>query len=402
MKPINNGNTKTVRTPRKAVSAVLSLAAILLFPSCSSDAPAQQAQHGGQGQKRQGARPGGNDGAPPLQTMTVAVQPATRGDIATYYKATASLDPDKQAEILARVQGPVKRILAEEGDDVREGQILLLVDDTEYRHRLTQSKVALEQQKATFARIESILAQGLVSKENFDNAKSDLEAAEAAYELAALELSWCEVRAPFSGRIVMRAIDQGQNISNGTQLFSLADMHRLLARVHVPAREFRQIQTDQPVRLIVDSTADELTGRIDLVSPIVDPRTGTIKVTVEITEYPESTRPGNFAEVSIVTANHTGALMVPNLAVLTDKDQRVVYVAEGETAKRTVVEVGFEDDRFVEIIAGLEENAPVIIQGQRSLSDGQPIKILDRMELGAKKKKDNAAAEKKKRTQGAG
>jgi membrane fusion protein (multidrug efflux system) len=335
-----------------------------------------------------------------METMAVAVEAAARGDIATYYRATASLDPDKQAEVLVRVQGPVRRIVAEEGDDVRQGQVLLFIDDTEYRHRLTQAKVALEQQKAKFARVQTIIAQGLVSVEEFDNAKSLLEAAEAAYELAALELSWCEVRAPFSGRIVRRAVDQGQNVSSGTALFTIVDMHRLLARVHVPAREFRRIQTDQPVEFRVDSTGDRLTGRIDLISPIVDPRTGTIKVTVEITEYPPSTRPGNFAEVSIVTDKHTGALVVPNTAVLTDKDQRIVYVADGETARRTVVEVGYEDDRFVEILGGIEEGTKVVVQGQRSLSDGQPLKILDSMTLGTEDAETTTG--KPERTQGAG
>lgn len=363
----------------RVFTLALSMVAGLFLSACSdSEAkPTDQAgRKGGAAQKQQRGGPGG---APPMETMAVAVTPAELGEISTYYKATASLDPDKQAEVLARVQGPVKRIVAEEGDDVREGQVLLVIDDTEYRHRLTQAKVALDQQKSTFARIENIIAQGLISREEFDNASSDLDAAQAAYELAALELSWCEVRAPFGGRIVRRAVDQGQNVSSGTALFTIVDMHRLLARVHVPAREFRRIQTDQPVEFTVDSTGDRLTGRIDLVSPIVDPRTGTIKVTVEITEYPATTRPGDFAEVSIVTDKHTDALVVPNLAVMTDKEQRIVYVADGDTARRAIVEVGYEDDQFVEILGGIERGTKVVVQGQRSLSDGQPIKILDAM-----------------------
>ncbi|MGK2858945.1 MAG: efflux RND transporter periplasmic adaptor subunit [Thermoanaerobaculia bacterium] len=381
------------------LAVALPFLATLTLAGCgnSEAKPTDQAnRQGGAGQKQQG----GPGAKPPLETLAVSVEPATRGDIATYNSATASLDPDKEADVLARVQGPIKRILAEEGDDVREGQVLLLIDDTEYQHRLTQAKVALDQGKVKFARIENIISQGLVSKESFDTAKAELDAAKAAYELAALELSWCEVRAPFTGRIIRRQVDQGRNVSNGSVLFSLADMRRLLARVHVPAREFRKIQTSQPVRLTVDSTGDELTGRIDLVSPIVDPRTGTIKVTVEITAYPPSTRPGNFAQVSIVTDVHAKTLVVPLNAVLTEKDQRVLYIAEGETARRTVVETGYEDDRFVEIVGGIAEGASIVVQGQRSLADGQPIRILDKMDLDPKEAEGEAA--KQARTQGAG
>lgn len=377
--------TRSIHVPRKLLAVALALGCSFALAGCGKS-EATAADQGGRtagGAQKQGR--GGNGGPPPMQEMAVAVEAASRGDIATYYRATASLDPDKEADVLSRVQGTVRRIVAEEGDDVREGQLLLLVDDTEYKHRLTQAKVALDQAKVKFARIENIISQGLVSKESYDTAKSELDAAEASYELAALELSWCEVRAPFSGRVVRRQVDQGRNVSNGTALFSLADMHRLLARVHVPAREFRRIRTDQPVTLVVDSTGDELTGRIDLVSPIVDPRTGTIKVTVEIREYPPSTRPGNFAEVQIVTDVHANALIVPSAAVLSDKDQRVVYVADGATARRTVVQIGYQDDRFVEILGGLESGTPVVVQGQRSLSDGQPIRLLDRLELDPKK-----------------
>jgi RND family efflux transporter MFP subunit len=315
--------------------------------------------------------------------MAVAVQPATHGSIATYYSATASLDPDKSADILARVSGVVQRLVAEEGDRVAKGTVLLHIDDEEYRHRVTLAEVDVEQNALRFERSQKMVDQGLTSAESFETALRDLRSSEAALELAKLELSYTRVAAPFTGRVVRRLVDQGQNVSNGTALFTIADMSRLLARVHVPAREFRRIRPDQPVELVVTSTGDRLTGRIDLVSPVVDPDSGTIKVTVEVTKYPPTTRPGDFVEVSIVTDRHDNSLLVPRIAVVTERGRSSVFVTEDDTAKQRTVEVGFQDDDNAEILSGVTAGDLIVVQGQRALRDGQPVTVLDAVDLAA-------------------
>jgi len=87
--------------------------------------------------------------------------------------------------------------------------------------------------------------------------------------------------------------------------------------------------------------------------------------------------------VSIVTDRHEGALLVPRNAVVSERGQRTVFVAEDGSARQQTVEIGFEDDRHTEIVTGVEEGEMVVVQGQRALRDGQPITILDRMDLDA-------------------
>jgi membrane fusion protein (multidrug efflux system) len=332
-----------------------------------------------------GNRRGGpaGEGRPQLPTMAVSVAPASRGAIATYYRATASLDPDKEADVLARVSGVIERILAEEGDRVEAGRVLLRIEDDEYRTRKILAEVEVEQQRARFERAQKIFDQGLSSAEDFDTIRTELAAAEAQLELAALELSYTAVRAPFTGRVVQRLVDPGRTVSNGTALFSLADMGRLLARVFVPAKELGSIRVGQPVELTVPSSGDRLSGRIDLVSPVVDPESGTIKVTVEVRDYPATTRPGDFVEVSIVTDRHENSVVVPRVAVVSERGQRSVYVVDGETAHQRPVQVGFEDDDSAEIVDGLDEGEMVVVQGQRALRDGQPVSVLDALDLDA-------------------
>ncbi len=383
MTMIATTKTKRIRLITRGMGMTFMLALTLVACGGGEEEPA--ARPGRPGGRRPGgpeAAQGGPGGKPPLPTAAVAVELAERGDIATYYSATASLDPNKEADVLARVNGIIQSLAAEEGDHVAEGQILIEIEDAEYRHRVTQAEVELHQQRLQLERSEKMLAQGLVSAEDADAAHSQMKASEASWQLATLELSYTRVQSPFTGRVIARSVDQGRTVTNGTVLFTLADLSRLLARVHVPAREFRNIQTDQPVQLVVDSTGDRLEGHILLVSPVVDSTSGTIKVTVEIRDFPRSTRPGDFAEVSIVTDRHEDVLVVPRIAVLTDHEDRVVFIADGETARRRVVEIGFEDDRFTEILSGVDEGDSVVIQGQRSLADGQKISILKTLNLG--------------------
>jgi membrane fusion protein (multidrug efflux system) len=149
-----------------------------------------------------------------------------------------------------------------------------------------------------------------------------------------------------------------------------------LARIHVPSKEFKKLKIDQIVTLILDSNQQRLQGRIKLISPVIDPSSGTIKVTVEVPDYPPNTRPGDFAEVQIVTEKRTDSILIPKVAVFSDKGEDVVYVAKENVAERRVIEVGFRDNDNAEIITGISIGDLVVVKGQRSLKNGDPLKIL--------------------------
>lgn len=319
-------------------------------------------------------------GRPALPAAPVSVFAAVQGPIASYYRSTASLEAEKQADILARAAGVVAAVLAEEGDGVHEGQPLLRIGNDEYRYRVEQAAARTLQVAAAFERLSQMRAEQLASEQEFESARADLAAAEAEEGLARLNHSYTTVSAPFGGVVTRRLVDFGQNVSSGTPLYTLASITPLLARVHVPSREFRQLQIDQQVLLVLDSTRERLLGRVALISPVIDPGSGTIKVTVEVPRYPVGTRPGDFAEVRIVTEMREQAILVPRVAVVTEKGETAIYVVrEGEEprAERRLVSVGFTEDDLAQIIEGLAPGERVVVKGQRSLQDGQLLKIIE-------------------------
>jgi len=138
------------------------------------------------------------------------------------------------------------------------------------------------------------------------------------------------------------------------------------------------LRPDQPVDLALESSGVKMRGRIKLVSPTIDPSSGTIKVTVEIDDYPDGVRPGDFAQVKIVTEQRARATLVPKIALVNDRGEQVVYVSQADsTAERRVVEVGFQDDLNAEIVKGVSEGDRVVVKGQRSLKNGSAIKVID-------------------------
>ncbi|MEN8007619.1 MAG: efflux RND transporter periplasmic adaptor subunit [Candidatus Krumholzibacteriota bacterium] len=344
-------------------------------------APGGQGHGPGAGNHGQGHKPGGRPAQP---AIPVAVTRVVSGSISSYYRATATLEAEKEAQILARATGVVETLLVEEGDFVDAGDPLLKVDNDEYRYRLEQAAAATANTRSRFERMELMMKEELATEEEFQAVRSELASAEADEGLARLALSHTTVTAPFSGRVTSRLVDVGQNLTVGDAVMVMADFDPLLARVHVPSREFRKLQADQAVNLVLDSTGARLAGRIKLVSPVIDPTSGTIKLTIEVPEYPEQTRPGDFAQVQIVTEKRDGVALVPRIAVLTDKGESVVYtVVAGEkpdsepTAERRIVEVGFTDDEQAQILSGLALDETVVVKGQRSLKNGSPLKILE-------------------------
>jgi membrane fusion protein (multidrug efflux system) len=375
------GFRRSPSTPARVAAAGVVFAFLaLLQTGCSRKADGKaQSGHGGGGHAAgaAGAGPGGNGGAPAEPPTHVAVEPAARGVAVLRYATTATLEAENRAEILARAGGVVASLKVEEGDLVRAGQPLLLLDDAELRVRVRQAEVELAKQQTIWERQKNSYEQEVIPKAEFDLARTNFEAAEAQLELARQQLAYTRVQAPFAGTVTRRHVNVGQTVNVSSPLFEIANFRPLLARVHVPAKEMGTLAEGQAAELVLDSNGAKLTGTVRLVSPVVDPTTGTIKVTLAVTDYPAGTRPGDFVKVNVVTARRDDVVRVPNLAVFEDKGERVVYIAQDSVAVRRPVQIGFVDDTHTEVKTGVATGDRIVVKGQRSLKDGGRIRILN-------------------------
>jgi len=342
---------------------VLCLSCVSILAACDSDqAKSNKARGKLQNQK-------------PLISIPVAVQKPLVGTAISYYESTVALEPSSDASITARTTGVVREILHEEGDDVEAGAVLLRLEDDDQRLRLLQAKQNLEKAEREYARVKKMRASGVVASNDYDTAEIAYKNAKTELELAELALRHTQIVAPFTGRVVQRSVDLGTTVAAGAVVFRMMAIDPLLARVHVPASRIGQVAVKDKVDLYVDSINKTLSGEVDLVSPIVDPDTGTIKVTIAISEYPDQVRPGDFAKVKLITHSRKNALLIPSNAIIEERGQHFVYIARNNKAHKTQVEVGYVNGNMTEITHGIDADNLVVVKGQRGLSDQMAIKI---------------------------
>jgi membrane fusion protein, multidrug efflux system len=314
--------------------------------------------------------------AKPEKSIPVELTTIEIGTSASYYVTTATLEPSSDAKINARTSGVVRKIIHEEGDDVIAGAVLLLLEDDDQRLRLKQAKQKFESAKREFDRLNRMKKAGVVSPNEWESANNAYLSAGTDKELAELALSYTRISAPFDGRVVWRDVDLGAHVSTGNLLFRLMAIKPLLLRVHVPANRIGRVAKGQNVELIVDSVDKPLNGIVDLVSPIVDPSTGTIKVTVKLSDYPVVVRPGDFTEIRMITDKRENAMLLPSVAILEERGTHYLYVNEQNKAVRKDITIGYVIADKTEVIEGINRNDKVVSKGQRNLNNGNLLEVI--------------------------
>ena len=187
--------------------------------------------------------------------IPVEVAKPIRGEMLAMYSGTATLEAEADAEIIAKVGGEVRRILVEEGDHVKAGQVLAVLDDRQLRLQAAQTRAALAKAERDFNRQVELHEKGLVSAGAFEGLKYDLDNQRAANDIASLSLSYSEIRAPFAGIVSERHVKLGQEIAVGTSMFRVTDPTPLKAAVYVPERELARLKTGQAASISVDALA---------------------------------------------------------------------------------------------------------------------------------------------------
>jgi len=349
----------------------------------------------GQGQGEQSAQ----------KALSVRAFRTERRSISTYILSNTTLEAIRNITVYAKLNAIVSEIRVEEGDSIKKGQVLLKLDEREIRNEYDQANIALGQAElavrqaevkaelsaAEFERAKSLYDQKLTSKQEYDQAeltsrtdtlaledsKQQQAAAKARLEAAQIQLDYTTVISPLTGILTDRLIDVGDRVNVNEVLFEMREFPPLWARIFVPEKALPQLKLGQTANIRVETYPEnDFVGRIKMINPAVDASSGTVKVTIEVNRPGNLLRPGMFGTVSIATESHDDAIVIPKKSIIRERDLNYVYTIQADdTVQRREVEIGFSEDAWVEIIAGLEEGEAIVSVGHETLNEGYPILV---------------------------
>jgi len=312
--------------------------------------------------------------------IPVAALPLFRGRIESVLRFSTNLEAENRVDVLSEAERHVTDLLVEEGDTVRAGQTMLLLEDEAQRTALKRVESQLERSRLEYERQKRLFEQDLISEQAYNQARYDMEQLELALEDAERELGYATVTAPISGIVTERLINVGDHVETHAKLFEIVDFDSIVARVFVPERQLAGLFVGQPARVLAQSLAGSREAAIERISPVVDPQSGTVKVTLGIPGN-QGLLPGMYVEVDLVAAALEDTLLAPKRALVYDQEQVFVFrVAQGDDgprAERLLVRILIESEDVVHLESDLADGERLIVAGQAGLKDGARIRLLD-------------------------
>ncbi len=313
-----------------------------------------------------------------IAAIPVEVTTVVNGDVAAFYSGTTALEADEQATVVSQITGVVLEILAEEGDFVQAGKVLARVETDRYALELERSNATLRQLEMDYRRKKELFDKKLVSADDFERVSAEYQVQKASVGLAQLDMKYTSIKAPISGFVSERLVRVGNLVELHQPVYRITSYDPLLAVLHVPERELSVLSKGLKVSVKLDALPQRtFTGAVIRISPVVDPATGTFRVTAEIKDPEQILKPGLFGRVDILYDLRQNVPLIPRNAVITeDEASHVFVVGEDSNAVRRVVKLGYERNGLVEIIEGVSAGDRVVTAGKSSLSDGAHVEIV--------------------------
>ena len=307
----------------------------------------------------------------PAATVRVQKIEATKQPVTD--EVVGTVQPRLQAVIEAKVSGRVIAIPVTPGQEVKEGDLLVELATEEIQARLDQARASLRQAETDFNRLSRLLAQGAVTKSEFDVTETRFMVARAAVAEAQALAGYGRIVAPFKGVVSRKLADVGDLAMPGKPLLELEGRIGLRLVADVPAILAGLIKAGETVSVELDSFTNMIAGTVAEIAPAADPASRTVRVKVDLPDV-NGLRAGQFGRLK-VPVREAESLFVPAAALIQRGQLEILFVAADSRAQLRIVRTGKRTALGIEILAGLSSGESVVVEGAAQLRDGQPVEL---------------------------
>ncbi|MBZ0256820.1 efflux RND transporter periplasmic adaptor subunit [bacterium] len=319
-----------------------------------------------------------NSESPTLETVKVLeINPQ-------YFEQTILIPGMAQAAVDvsmgARIPGIVEKISVKEGDFVRAGQELFQIDLRARTSQLNDAKAAWDLTQKTKDRMKAMRDKGNITAQEYDEAVTSEQRAEAIYNRLQVEVSLGKVEAPIDGVIDRIDTDVGEFVNEGKVLARLMTLDPIEIVTGVPERYADAASKEKQALVMFEALIETRPAEIKRLAFGADAQTNTFEATLTLTNPDHRIRPGMIARVRIVTKREEQALLVPLAALLKRESGMVVFVESGGKVEQRPLKLGGIDKDQIEVLDGLKAKDHIVIIGQQDLVDGQPVNVADVVE----------------------
>src|SRR5579862_793056 len=336
--------------------------------------------------------------APEMPAPLVSVVKATAQDVPKYLDEIGRNAAFESVTVTPQVGGRIVERHFQDGDNLKIGQLLFVIDPRPYKAQLdaaqatlAQAKAALDLAKIQFARDQEVIGTRAISKQDYDTKKNavdvdqaQVDSSEAAVETAKLNLEYCYIHSPINGRAGARLVDVGNVVqANSTSLLSIQRLDPIYANFTITESDLPAVQKQMSagllkasVRLPSESENAARIGRVEFLDNAVQNGSGTVNLRATLSNPDHHFWPGQFVDVRLVLSTQKQAVLIPNEAAQISQRGPFVYVVKSdETAELRPVKLGQRQGDQVVVAEGVAPNERVVLAGQMLIRPGGKVRV---------------------------
>lgn len=288
---------------------------------------------------------------------------------------SGKLMPDEEVDLSFEASGKIIDINFTEGSSVKKGQLLAKVNDSQLQAQLARLEAQMPLAEDRVFRQNALLQRDAVSKEAYEQVKTELATLHADIENVKASIAMTELRAPFDGVIGLRQVSTGAYASPTTVIAKLTKITPLKVEFAVPERYARQIRKGTNLTFKIEGKLEEFKAQVYATESSINPETHTLTVRAIYPNHNGLLLPGRYADVSLKQEEISDAIAIPSEAIVPEMGKNKVFVYRSGKAYPIDVEIGIRTEAEVQIVKGLSAGDTILTSGTLQLRTGMPVTI---------------------------